>query len=318
MQRIPLRFKELAKEQLLRLYRNLTKWQRARNLRALEDAHNVPVSILFYHRVADEHPNGWTLSCRDFARQLDWLQSNCDVVSLSRAQEILSSGKCEQPTVALTFDDGYADNSLFAIPELARRSLPATYFVSTDFTDTSQSFPHDEAAGIPLTPNTLEQLQHYQTLGMEIGAHTRSHCNLGTIQDLDRAQSEILGSIECIEEWLGSKVHYFAFPFGFPANMSQLAADILIQSGVKGFCSAYGAFNWPQSCNPFHLKRIHADPGIERLRNWLTLDPRKLIDDTELPFVLPSFQEIQGKSSDVAVPTLPVPTSGFSNPLASL
>jgi hypothetical protein len=41
--------------------------------------------------------------------------------------------------------------------------------------------------------------------------------------------------------------------------------------------------NWPKSIG-FHLRRIHADPGLERLKNWLTLDRRKLQDTTELPF----------------------------------
>jgi len=37
----------------------------------------------------------------------------------------------------------------------------------------------------------------------------------------------------------------------------------------------------------FHLRRIHADPKLEKLKNWLTYDSRKLCEQVELPFVEP-------------------------------
>ena len=47
------------------------------------------------------------------------------------------------------------------------------------------------------------------------------------------------------------------------------------EAGFAGVCSAYGGYNVPGD-DPFHLQRIHADPDIIRLKNWLTVDPRKL------------------------------------------
>eukprot|EP01047_Picozoa_sp_COSAG01_P079740 COSAG01_NODE_15243_length_1358_cov_1.042891_2_plen_50_part_01 len=40
----------------------------------------VPVLALFYHRVADDHPNPWTIRCDDFQRQIDWLQDHFEIV----------------------------------------------------------------------------------------------------------------------------------------------------------------------------------------------------------------------------------------------
>ena len=45
--------------------------------------------------------------------------------------------------------------------------------------------------------------------------------------------------------------------------------------GYAGVCSAYGGFNFPGD-DPFHLQRIHADDDLIRLKNWVTVDPRKL------------------------------------------
>lgn len=267
-------------------------WRKAK-LRNFVSSNNAPLGVLFYHRVADESPNAWTMSCKDFARQLDWLQENFDVVSLGELQSRMRLGKSDTPAVAITFDDGYAENTDFAIPELVRRELTATYFVSTDFVESGQGFPHDIAAGRELAPNTIEQLKAYQAQGIEIGAHTRSHLDCGQTDDPMQLRNEIIGSIERLEDWLSSKIQFFAFPYGLPENMSQLAVDTLVDSGIQGFCSAYGAWNWPKQNHPFHIKRIHADPGIELLKNWLTLDPRKLTDKVELPFELPPIEEME-------------------------
>jgi len=274
------------KEQLLWLYRQVTRSQRYRLLDTLRYVGQVPVGILFYHRVADTHSNPWTLSRSDFSRQLDWLQKYFDIVDLEEAQRRVRMAHCEQPTVSITFDDGYSENADFAIPELVQRKLPATYFVSTDFVRTGTSFPHDLEAGTALAPNTIAQLREFAEQGIEIGAHTRTHADLGQVHEIGRIVDEILGSVHDLEDWLGRAVRYFAFPFGQPENITQAAVDVVGQAGLAGFCSAYGAWNWPNSMG-FHLRRIHADPKLEKLKNWLTYDSRKLREQVVLPFVEP-------------------------------
>ena len=273
------------KSQLMRAYRCWTKRSRQQLVTQLASAAELPTAVLFYHRVADTHPNAWTMSCRNFCKQLDWLQENFDIVSLGDAQRAIQSteGNSGRMKIAITFDDGYADNAKFAIPELAKRGLTATYFVSTDFVVQQKPFPHDLVAGTPLAVDTIETLQSYLDCGMSLGAHTRSHINLGAIQDEARMQQEIEGGLRQLQNWFGDVIDYFAFPFGLPENTSQLAVDVIKQCRFKGFCTAYGAFNW-SSNEGFHIRRIHADPGIEKLKNWLTLDRRKLVDRYQLPF----------------------------------
>lgn len=278
------------KEQALWLYRQLTRRTRQRLLAELRAEGRLPLGILFYHRVADQHPNPWTISRDNFARHLDWLQANFQLVSLAEMQRRIRSAHCEQPTVSLTFDDGYAENADFAIPELVRRGLTATYFVATDFVRTGQPFPHDVAAGVPLPPNTMDQLRDFAASGIEIGAHTRSHCDVAKVNCPEQLRSELIGSVEDLQTWLERPIRYFAFPYGLPQNCSQAAVELLVEHGLSGFCSAYGSWNWPDS-HGYHLKRIHGDPGIEKLRNWLTLDPRKLVDHVTLPFHEPCLTD---------------------------
>ncbi len=270
------------------LYQCLTAQQRKRLRQELIETGRFPVAILFYHRVADRHPNPWTISRRDFVRHLDWLQDNFDIVSLSEAQSRIRSGTNRRPTISLTFDDGYAENCDFAIPELLRRRLSATYFVVSQAVAEGRPFAHDALEHLDIPPNTVSEIRDMQRAGIEVAAHTRSHRDIGQITSGTELADETLGSIKEIESWGVGPVQFFSFPYGMPSNTSQAAVDLLLRSGIKGFCTAYGAWNWPGSAG-FHLRRIHADPGMQTLKNWLTLDRRKFADHYQLPFAEPSL-----------------------------
>jgi peptidoglycan/xylan/chitin deacetylase (PgdA/CDA1 family) len=263
------------KEVLLNSYywSTLPSRRSAARLRAVQ--HCEPVQILFYHRVADDHPNGWTLSTRSFDRQIRWLRSRFDIVGLGEAQARIASGRNQRPTVCITFDDGYADNRRFAIPLMLKHRIPFTYFVSTNHTLGRQSFPHDIAAGHPLPVNTLAHFRELTAAGVEIGAHTRTHANLGANLTREEMLDEIVGSKRELEMAIGCNVRYFAFPYGKHENLSATAFAIALEAGFQGVCSAYGGYNFPGD-DAFHLRRFHADSEFIRFKNWLTIDPRKL------------------------------------------
>ncbi|MDZ4779153.1 MAG: polysaccharide deacetylase family protein [Planctomycetia bacterium] len=238
-------------------------------------AARAPVMVLFYHRVADTHPNAWTCSRRDFAHGIEWIKSHCDVVSLAEAQRRITSGVNHRPAVAITFDDGYAENMDFALPLLVREKVPCTYFVASSFVLEQRPFPHDETLGAPLAPNTPEQLKQIADWGIEIGAHTRTHADLGSIQEEGLLYNELVGSAEDLADLLGRPIRYFAFPYGQWGNLNPRAFQLARDAGFAGVCSAYGGYNFPGE-DAFHLQRIHGDPELVRLKNWLTIDPRKL------------------------------------------
>ena len=80
---------------------------------------------------------------------------------------------------------------------------------------------------------------------------------------------------EELQAALGRPVRYFAFPFGLHANLNPAAFALAKKAGYAGVCSAYGGFNFPGD-DPFHLQRIPVDDDMIRLKNWVTMDPRKL------------------------------------------
>ena len=271
----------LLRRSLLGLYQSATASLRMRTVRQMAAEGRAPVSVLFYHRIADTNPNGWTLPVAEFTRQLDWLTRRFDFVSLQEAQRRLGESKSRRPAVAITFDDGYGENCDAAIPLLLKRRIPFTYFVSTRIIRDQTAFPHDLEAGVRLRPNTISELRAMADAGVEIGAHTRTHADLGKSIDPDWLRNEIVGSVEDIERWIGRRPQSFAFPFGQTTSFTPEAMQVAREAGVRAVCSAYGAYNLPERVSetwgPFHLRRIHADPEWVRFVNWMTFDPRKLL-----------------------------------------
>jgi peptidoglycan/xylan/chitin deacetylase (PgdA/CDA1 family) len=241
-----------------------------------------PISVLYYHRVADDIPSPWTIGNDEFVGQVDWLQEHFEMISLAETQRRVRDGIGGRPAVSITFDDGYADNCRRALPLLIARGIPCTYFVATQFVLRGEPFPHDVARGHPLPPNTVAQLRSLAAAGVTIGAHTRTHCDLGKVSDVRTLKDEIIGSREDLQDLLGQPIRYFAFPYGQISNLSPAAFAIAREAGFEAACSAYGGYNFPGG-EPFHLQRIHADPHFPRLKNWLNFEPRLLGRSLTIP-----------------------------------
>jgi peptidoglycan/xylan/chitin deacetylase (PgdA/CDA1 family) len=253
--------------QASRPYRSWRNWADARGGRA-------PIIVLFYHRVADDGATPWTCPNRVFKRQMLWLKKRCEMVSLADAQQRIRSGVNHHICASITFDDGYEDNCKQALPLLIRERIPCTYFVSTRFIFRREPFPHDVALGRQMLPNSLMQLRDLAAAGVEIGAHTRTHADLGKITDRAVLKDEVVTAGEELQAALRRPVRYFAFPFGRYENLNAEAFHLAYEAGYDGVCSAYGALNRPGD-DAFHLQRVHGDTDPVRLKNWVTVDPRK-------------------------------------------
>jgi peptidoglycan/xylan/chitin deacetylase (PgdA/CDA1 family) len=91
---------------------------------------------LVYHRVGPKLGNPKrellpALDLRSFRAHLDWLQSRFRLVRASELPTAISMRDADDPIpVAVTFDDDLASHADFVLPELAKRGIPATFFLS--------------------------------------------------------------------------------------------------------------------------------------------------------------------------------------------
>lgn len=95
------------------------------------------LSVLIFHRVplrADPlFPE--EVDADHFDRICGWLRAWFNVLPLDLAVRRLGQGTLPTRALAITFDDGYADNHDVALPILQRHGLPATFFIATGFLD---------------------------------------------------------------------------------------------------------------------------------------------------------------------------------------
>jgi peptidoglycan/xylan/chitin deacetylase (PgdA/CDA1 family) len=156
---------------------------------------------LMYHQVAGEEPGGsveeyFGVSRGTFARHLDAIAAagwrGCSV-----AEAVQGPGGRR---VAITFDDGTVGHYAHAFPELVRRGMAATFFVTTTW------------VGRPGYV-TWEQLREMRAAGMEIGSHTRTHPFLSEL-DAGELERELAGAREEIDAALGQRTVALALPGG--------------------------------------------------------------------------------------------------------
>ncbi len=105
------------------------------------------VSIM-YHGVtrASYAPPLWTqLPADKFEEQILFLKKNYNIVSVSELTKRITAGQeLPERSACITFDDGLRNNYSVAYPILARHSVPATIYLTTDFIDSERILWFDE------------------------------------------------------------------------------------------------------------------------------------------------------------------------------
>ncbi len=73
------------------------------------------------------------VSTEDFDRQIKFLKSNYDLISLSEAVALLAEDWQKGNYAVITFDDGFKNNYQYAFPILKNNGVSATFYVCTNF-----------------------------------------------------------------------------------------------------------------------------------------------------------------------------------------
>lgn len=95
------------------------------------------LSTLIFHRVLPNRDPLFPdeIDAAQFDAVCGWLRQWFNVMPLREAVDRLFSGTLCERALALTFDDGYADNLHVAAPILRRHQLPCTFFIATGYLD---------------------------------------------------------------------------------------------------------------------------------------------------------------------------------------
>ena len=91
-------------------------------------------------------------------------------------------GKKNGKVVGITFDDGYQNNLINAAPILSKYNFSATCYIVSDRIGESNVW--DKIHGISQRPlMTNNEIKNWLDIGMDIGAHTKTHVDLTGISE---------------------------------------------------------------------------------------------------------------------------------------
>lgn len=210
-------------------------------------AQETVILILTYHDFTIEEGSSYDMNIVEFEKQMDYLVAhNYSVISLSELLKGLKGGQLPPKPVVITIDDGFKSNYTLAYPVLKKYNFPATLFIYTNFIEKNNG------------SLTWEEIREMTKNNIEIGSHSLSHYNLLKYKNnenyetyLARIRREIFLSKEILESKIGSKVKFFAYPYGV---YSPIIKNLVIQAGYEGILNANNMNN-TLTVDPFSLNR---------------------------------------------------------------
>jgi peptidoglycan/xylan/chitin deacetylase (PgdA/CDA1 family) len=203
--------------------------------------------ILTYHYIGN-NPNpkdtardNLSVSPDKFDAQMGYLAQNgyTPITFDTLYVAMTAGGALPTKPVILTFDDGYIDFYINAYPILRKYNFKAVSFIPTGLMDT----------GYYLHWSQIKEMQSSGLISFE--AHSVHHSNLTALSSTD-LKYEITESKRKLEEETGTKVNFFAYPYG--------SSNAYVWQAVKeaGYQGAVGTWSG-KSMTPqyiFNLPRI--------------------------------------------------------------
>ena len=200
--------------------------------------HPVIGEVWQLHRVTEEH--SVQPRVRDYeitpARLesliVEYQHKGYEFVSIAEVAERMK-GKSNGKFVAVTLDDGYANNYEIAYPIFKKYNVPFCIYVCEQMIKGERK---------------EDSIEHYRFLSIDqlqalakeplctIGGHTRSHVRL-TQLSAEQQEKEIIGCKEWLEKLLDCPIEDYAYPYG---DYNQDTLNIMKKIGVKRAVASWG------------------------------------------------------------------------------
>lgn len=225
----------------------------------------VRLPILMYHHVgtapagSDQLRQDLTVSPEDFELQVSWLKGQgFNSVSLAQVLDYFEHGKpLPENPVVLTFDDGYEDAFLYAVPILRRHGFSASFAVITQF------------PGLESGTNryaSWDQIRASYRAGMEIVSHTQDHFDGTDPKYTDRAvEINLVQSQDDIRTNLKiDPLPILVYPYGhFDGRLERLARKVGFRFALT---TEAGAVIRSDELMEVPRIRIHAKQSLETFK----------------------------------------------------
>ena len=242
------------------------------------------IPVLMYHHVNPHKGDMFTVTPEVFEGQMAYLaKAGYKALSLDELFAFIKGDlDLKQKAVVITFDDGWLDNFIYALPVLEKYKLRATMFIVTDWIEKSSEKSNGIPAFIPTNEEskalvrkgqaqkvvlTWELIGKMTASGLiDFFSHTKSHLNCNNSSEPDILE-ELQESRRVLEERLGRPCPYLCWPDGI---YSDTAISIARKTGYKAlFTIERGAVK--AGSDPFAIKRNLVEDNVSRFRKRMVI-----------------------------------------------
>ncbi len=146
------------------------------------------LSILNYHQVLPEfdemRPD--EITAAQFEAQMGWIADCFNVMTVTEAATCLRRRNLPARALAITFDDGYANNHSVAFPILRKFGLKATFFIASGYLN----------GGIMWNDKVIESLRGYKSADIDLEWLDMGHSSLERRENRQRIAYGVLDKIK--------------------------------------------------------------------------------------------------------------------------
>lgn len=252
-------------------------------------------SVIAYHNVVEPDDAGrgdssLHLPLSKFLKQIDWLAETHQVVALDTAA---AGGVGSRPQAVITFDDAYRGAVSLALPEVVRRGLPATVFVSPALLGAGSTWWDEmgeagllapelrraclhELGGrteairenmfrekdVPILPRSYgiaapDELREHCREGITLASHAWAHEHLPSMDRADR-EASLRRTLEWLDTFGGPTTSWLALPYGAESPATIGSALDLGHAGVLRITGG----RWGEDRDRTAVPRINVPAGL--------------------------------------------------------
>ncbi|MHB8634975.1 MAG: polysaccharide deacetylase family protein [Fimbriimonadaceae bacterium] len=241
------------------------------------------VPVIMYHDVIAQRTADsvyFDTTTAEFEAQMSDIEARgFQPISLDQLYAHLTQGAQIPPkSIVLSFDDNYEGVYQNALPILKLHHFPAVEFVHTNFVGSQAGEGH----------MSWDQLKELLASGLfTIGSHTESHpANITRLSYGDQ-QREIEGSKATLEQHLGIKIDYFAYPDGKNDSVTQ---GLVKGAGYKmAFATTSGLAEESPNLYTIHrYEHLKLDKAMQAAEDAMTNGPAAVLEQdlTQTPVTL--------------------------------
>ena len=218
----------------------------------------MKIPILSYHSISNESCP-LSLNIIDFENQLIFFKkNNFQSIHFNEIQN-KSSKK-----FIITFDDGYKDLIINALPLLKKYNFKATCFIVSDLIGKKNVWDELSLKIKDKELMNLSDIHFWLKNGMCVGSHSKNHKKLTLLNKTD-AVDEIINSKNELETLTGTSINSFCYPYGL---YDENIVEIVREKYDLAFTTNRSRFDTSKH-NKYLLPRIDMGKALSQFKLYL-------------------------------------------------